>query len=154
MTVKAIVLLLLGICCFWPSFAQSQSPTTTDNAKALIEKGVKLKREKQYETALSLFHQAWRLSHSPHARAQIGLTEQILGLWIDAETHLQEALAATSDSWISKNRQALEKSLHAIGQHLGSLNIRGGVPGAEVRINGRLVGTLPLKQPARAVAGT
>src|SRR5579883_1574525 len=148
---KLLTLSLFLTFLFFSFPVLAQQPS---DPNALIHEGVVLRRKKQYEVALELFRQAWQLSHTPRARAQMGLTEQALGRWVEAEEHLKEALAVEKDAWIIKNRQPLEGALTVIGQHLGSLDVRGGVPGAEVRINGLLVGTLPLKQPIRAVIGT
>ena len=39
-----------------------------------------------------------------------------------------------------------------VGQHVGSLDVRGNVAGAEVRVEGRRVGSLPFARPVRVAA--
>jgi tetratricopeptide (TPR) repeat protein len=142
-----------------PALASAQpAPTATqspaDDPEALLQRGVDLRETGRDEEALALFEQAWQRSQSPRARAQVALAEQALGRWVDAEAHLSEALAAQRDPWIRRNRAALEGALRVIQQRLGSLEVRGGVPGARVELNGRPVGTLPLPELVRVVAGS
>src|SRR5262249_18802318 len=90
----------------------------------------------------------------PRTLAQIGLAEQALGRWVIAETHVARALEATADPWIAKHRTALDGALAIIRQHLGSLEVVADVSGAEILVDGRAVGTLPLRAPLRLVAGS
>jgi hypothetical protein len=83
----------------------------------------------------------------------MALAEQALGHWAAAEANLQEALRASADPWITKNRSTLESSLAVIDQRLGTLEILGQPVGAEVRVEGQVVGTLPLNKPLRVTAG-
>jgi len=142
-----------------PSYAVAQpAPATpaaaSDDPEALVQRGVDLREAGRDEEALALFEQAWSRSQSPRARAQVALAEQALGRWVLAEAHLAEALGAQRDPWIRRNRTALEGALRVIQQHLGSVEVRGGVPGAQVEINGRAVGVLPLTEVLRVVVGS
>lgn len=85
---------------------------------------------------------------SPRSAAQLGLAEQAVGRWEDAEVHVSEALRSPSDSWVAKHRAPLDQALAAIRAHIARIEISGDPPGAEVRVNGRAIGRLPL---ARAV---
>jgi hypothetical protein len=95
------------------------------------------------------FQKAVGLQKTPRAVAQLGLAEQALGLWIPAESHLQEALAEASDSWIQRTRKTLEDSLLFVRGHLGSVEVWGTPAGAEVVLDGAVAGTLPMARPAR-----
>jgi hypothetical protein len=132
-----------------PSVGWSQSSTP----EAHLQRGVALRRESHDVEALAEFRAAWEASHEARARAQMGLAEQSLGRWLEAEAHLDEALAAVGDPWIERYRAALEGARRAIAEHLGSLDVRCDAPGAEVRIAGRATETLPMARPARVLAG-
>lgn len=136
------------VVAFVPDLLHAQS------AETLIDRGVERRRAGDDEGALALFVEAWDLSHAPRARAQMALAEQALGHFVDAEAHLLEALAAESDPWIESRRADLLRALEALHEKLGSLEIRGGVDGAEVRIDGRPIATLPLDRPLRLPTGT
>jgi len=119
-----------------------------------LRRGFELREKGSDEAALAEFQRAYDLKKGARARAQMALAEQALGRWIDAEAHLTEALQQTRDPWIARNRPLLEQALGEIRQHVGSLELSGGTPGAEVRVNGRVAGKMPLDGPLRVEAGS
>lgn len=122
-------------------------------AESLITQGVALRTQQRDAEALALFEQANTISPSPRALAQIALAEQALNRWVIAERHLREALAATTDAWISRNTAPLHAALTAIEGHLGRLDVVANVPGAEIWIAAVQVGTIPLQAPVRVPTG-
>ena len=80
----------------------------------------------------------------------MALAEQALGLWVDAEEHLLEALThVESDTWAQKNRTTLTGALTVIQGHLSTLDVWGTPAGAAVFVNEKPIGTLPLNRPLR-----
>ncbi len=122
--------------------------------EAALRRGFELREKGSDEAALAEFQRAYDLKKGARARAQMALAEQALGRWIDAEAHLAEALQRTGDPWIVRNRTLLDQALGEIRQHIGSLELSGGTPGAEVRVNGRVAGKMPLGRPLRVEAGS
>ncbi|MFO0601559.1 MAG: PEGA domain-containing protein [Polyangiales bacterium] len=118
-----------------------------------IRRGLELRRAGHDDEALDAFRRAWELDRSPRARAQMGFAEQALGRWADADAHVREAGAAATDPWVVRNRAAIDTAIAVIDQHMGRLDVRGMPVGAAVFVDGRPVGTLPLAQPLRLVAG-
>jgi hypothetical protein len=143
-----ILLPWLAIFTVLSGAASAQSP-----ADVLIERGIDLRVQHKDREALEQFKKAYDVQATPRALAQIGLAEQALGSWADAEKHLSEALKS-SDPWILKNHDLLAESLRVVGAHLGSLEIESSVPGAELFVNGVKVSGLPLSAPVRLDAGT
>jgi hypothetical protein len=121
------------------AFAQSGT-----EADAAISKGVELRRQGKDEEALEFFQRANKLAPSPRAKAQIGLAEQAIGRWADAERDLGEAMAVGSDPWIAKQHSVLGEALNVIRRHVGSLTVKGEPAGAVVEMDGEAVGVLPL----------
>ena len=121
-------------------------------ADGLIAHGVELREHGKDDEALAVFKKALAKSPSPRARAQVGLAEQALGLWIVAESDLVIALGAVDDAWIAKNRGALEGALATVRRRLGSLEVRG-TEGAEIMLDGVRLGILPSPGPFRVEAG-
>lgn len=160
-TLRARVALLslslsVGVAALAPSDALAQrasSSAISPEAEALLQHGVSLRSAGRDADALEQFERAWTLTHSPRARAQIGLAEQALGRWLLAEDHLTEALA-TRDAWVERNRAALEEARLAVRRRLSTLDVQDAPPGAELFVNGNRVASLPLTAPIRVVAGT
>jgi tetratricopeptide (TPR) repeat protein len=147
------LLLLSSLCGAARAQGPATAPPPVSEADALIMQGLQLREQGKDSEALRLFERAHQLAPTPRALAQRALAEQALGHWAQAETHLREALAAAGDPWIAQHRQALESSLAVIAGHLGYLQINGGTAGAELRVDGQLVGRLPLSGPLRVVVG-
>jgi hypothetical protein len=125
-----------------------------DPAEALIEQGVKLRVEGKHAEALELFTRAHSLSPSARTLAQIGLAEGSLRRWLDAEGHLVAALDAHDTPWIEnrRNREALEQALVSVRRHIGGVTVLG-PEGAEVSVDGKVAGRLPLAAPLRLAEG-
>lgn len=120
----------------------------------LIKKGIEERRQGHDQRALELFKEAHAIDHGARSQAQMGLAEQALGLWVDAESHINAALAQDKDPWIQKNRDVIRKALEFVTSHLASLEVWGTPEGAEVLIGGRSAGALPLSAPLRITTGT
>lgn len=124
-----------------------------DTEDALIHRGIELRKQGNDRAALEEMQRAYAIKHAPRAAAQLGFAEQALGLWPDAEEHVHEALTATGDPWVRKNRATIESALATIRAHVGRVQIDGGEPGAQVTVNGRPVGSLPLRDSVPVNAG-
>jgi hypothetical protein len=136
-----------------PALAAGEMPPPAADAETLIRRGIELRRAGKDAEALSLLQQAYALDGTPRALAQVGLVEQALGKWGLADQHLRRALESAADAWVRKNRAALEEALKAISHHVGHVEVTGSPAGAEVRIDGELVGHLPLPGPISVAAG-
>jgi len=146
-SIRNAVLLLVLSLLVWPSSVRAE------DVDSLLRQGVQLRKEGKDREAFELFQRAVEIEKTPRALSQLGLAEQALGLWPKAESHIKEALAASEDPWIRKNRSTLGESLRTIDAHLGSLEIWGDPAGAEVLFNGRPVGTLPATGRVRVEIG-
>ncbi len=123
------------------------------DAETLISQGIALREQGKDDQALELFRQAEAKGKTPRATAQVALAEQALGMWVLAEAHLGGALAAKGDPWIEKNRAALEGALAVVQKHVGALEVRANVAGAEVYIDGTLASSLPRASALRIEVG-
>lgn len=144
---RAFVALIVVALSLGSSRAAAQS------ADALIEQGVALREQGRDEEAADVFARALEREPTPRARAQLGLAEQALGRWVDAERHVADALEERQDRWIASRSAVLEEALAEIRSHVGSLDVHADVAGAELRIGTRLVATLPLARPVHVEAG-
>jgi hypothetical protein len=142
--------LLLVACLLSPTLAHAEGA----GADALIERGIQLRQQGHDDQALAEFQRAYALTPTPRALAQMGLAEQALGQWVPAEQHVREALGARGDSWVDSHRSVLDGALATIAKHIGLLEIRGGMAGAEVRLDGVRIGALPIADARRVEVGT
>jgi tetratricopeptide (TPR) repeat protein len=137
-----------------PGADASPAPASKDSAvEMLISQGTELRKRGDDARALDAFERAWAVSHSARALAQVALAEQALGRWLEAHQHLQEALRDTADPWIIAHRTTLSAALNEIASQLGAVEITCNVVGAEVRIDGRLIGRTPLVGSVPVLAG-
>lgn len=128
------------------------SPTAGEE-EALIRRGVELRKARDDLAARAEFQKAYDMTHSPRAAAQLGLAEFALGRFDDADVHVSEALRAQRDPWISKYRKELDQSLVDLQNHVARVEVIGEPVGAEVYVNGRLSGRLPLENPVAVSEG-
>lgn len=118
-----------------------------------VRDGVALRRAGRDAEALTLFRAVVERCPQPRVRVQLAWAEQAVGRWVDAERDLRAALATRDDPWVEQRRARLEQDLLRIREHLGQLQVTGGVAGAEVLLDGAVVATLPMTEPVPAVVG-
>lgn len=144
--------LLVGAACA-VLLATTAPLARAQSVEVLLQEGLELRRQQRDAEALQRFMDAYNLSQSAQALAQVALAEQALGNFVEAEVHLQQALA-TQDPWINPRRPALQEALGQISAQLGTIEITGGVAGAQVFVNGVDRGTFPQAARIRARAGS
>lgn len=133
----------------WAHAAEPYGP----EEEALIRRGIEYRKTMDDLAARAEFQKAYDLTHSPRAAAQLGLAEFALGRWEDAEAHVGEALRSPKEPFIQKYRAQLDESLATIKNHIARVEVIGDPAGAEVLVNGRMAGRLPMTTPASVSAG-
>jgi tetratricopeptide (TPR) repeat protein len=136
------------------ALGQGQARADSDDADALINQGLKAMRKGDYQAALDAFRRAHQARPTTRSRTEIGLAEQALHRWVEAEVDLAGALAEEKDVWLEAHRSLLEKALADVHSHLGMLTVESGPRGAQVKINGEPRGLLPLAGPLFLLPGT
>ena len=124
-----------------------------DDPDSLISQGLKAMRKGDYQAALDAFRGAHQARPTTRSHAEIGLAEQALHRWLDAEADLAGAMAEEEDAWLKEHRSLLDKALADVRSHLGMLTVESGPHGAEVRVNGEPRGVLPLPNPLSVLPG-
>lgn len=121
--------------------------------EALIKQALDLRREQKDPLAYPLLQKAHAIGSTPRTAAQLGLVEINLGYWLDAERHLSESLAAKRDVWVHQHRATLEQNLEKARRAIGEVLVVGTPSGAEIEVNGKAVGSLPMQAPVRLGEG-
>jgi len=159
MNLRALAVLLAALSCLLGTartglLGGTLAFASDESDDAVIARGVALRKEGDDQAARDLFLKVYERSHSARAAGQLGLAEQALGRWEEAEAHLREALRSPDDPWVKKNHDALSRDMLLIKSHIARVEIVGEPEGAELLINGRAVGKLPLSGPISTSAGS
>jgi hypothetical protein len=120
----------------------SATSYAAEDPEALIRDGIELRRHGEDAKAHGYFQRAYEVTHTPRAAAQLALVNQALGLYLEAEHHLTEALE-TQDPWVLSHRGILEKSRQTVRAHLGKIELRGLPSGATVAWAGQAAQPVP-----------
>jgi hypothetical protein len=92
-------------------------PARAEDPEALIKQGVELRRRGEDARAEGYIRRAYQLAATPRTAAQLGLVELAVSEYLEADSHLTEALKA-KDAWVNEHRQALEASRATARKHL------------------------------------
>jgi hypothetical protein len=133
-------------------FQSAQARADAAEVEALIAKGNELRRAGTPGPALPYFQKAYELARTPRTVGQLGLAELAAGYPVEAADHLAAALQSPNDPSIVKYKQMLADALKLARAQVGDLAVDGSPAGAEVVVDGRAVGTLPLASPVKLAA--
>jgi hypothetical protein len=147
------VLLLLGA----PAIARAaEEDGQVDLAtQDLVQQGIQLRRSGKDEAALRAFLDAEaRSPSSVRVLLHVTAAAQATGRWLLAHQYLQKAAQYRSDPYYQRHRASVQAVEDAVAQRVGQLRVIGTPSGAEVLINGEVVGTLPMDGPRPLVVGS
>lgn len=129
-------------------------PPAASEVAPLIEQAAALLEADNDHDALRLLQRAALLDPaSARVRVYLAAAHQAMGEWIAAEQDLSFALAQRDDPYIVEHEEALNEALSSIESRLGLLQVSGQPEGADVFLDGQILGTLPLELPARILSG-
>jgi hypothetical protein len=151
------LLLMAAVPCAVCGEAQAQSSGRAENPEAdkFVAEGIELRARGKDTEALRAFQKAAEIDpDSVRVQIHLATVYQALGNWLLAEEYLSMALARQNHPYVNRHRQTLEDAKRVIDGNIGRLEVEGEPAGAEVRLNGRLVGTLPLAAPIRSTVGS
>jgi tetratricopeptide (TPR) repeat protein len=139
--------LLAGV----PSTSTAQE---TSSLEALIQEGIRLRRDGDDEKALEVFRQAERLQPSSvRVLLHLATAAQAAGHWVEADTYIRRVFEYRDDPYYRRYQSDIAMVEQLIATRVGRFQVVGSPQGAEVRLNGRVVGRLPMEEPERLEAG-
>jgi len=149
MGVKYLVVLVL--------LAQAAPPGggAEDKAKAkvLLQEGLALDRRGDKAQALKKFQAAYAAYPSPKLWFNIGQVERDLGHAAEAAEAFEKFLALVPDA-LPEDKKVAKSAVAQLGKKLGRLQVRCETSGAEVAVDGKSVGRVPLPGPLWATPGS
>jgi hypothetical protein len=131
----------------------AQPAAPAGSAVVLYEEGVKLAEKKDYQAAEAKFVAAWAIQRSYDVAANLGEVEMQLGKPADAAGYFTYALANFPLGGKSQTREWITGRLNEAKSKIFTLTLDVGVPGAEVRINGKSAGKAPIADALFVPAG-
>lgn len=137
-----------ALLCASTAFAQQA------DFDAQVQHGIALRESNQSDAALEHLRRVWETTRYPRALAQIAVTEQTLGRWVEADRSFREVLALSAHPWVQQNRARIEQSLATVGEHIGEFEVSGVPPGTELWVDDQRMATTPLAAALRLTVGT
>lgn len=131
-----------------PARAGNDANGDDPQLEAPIQQGIALRRAGNDEAALTLFtNLAQTYPDSVRVLLHVTTAAQATGRWLVAYNYLQKALLHQNEPYFIRYRSAIKSIEDTTAQHVGQFRAVGAPIGAEVRISGELVGTLPMSDP-------
>ena len=150
-----LVTCLGGVVLLGAVFAASPASAAEDAVvEALIQRGIQLRRNSADEDALAVFLEAEKQDPtSVRVLLHVVTAAQAAGKWLMADAYMRKVSALSDDPYYRRHADAIEVVRRSIAARIGSFHVQGGPDGASVRLDGQLVGTLPMVEPASVEAG-
>jgi hypothetical protein len=144
-----VVVFANAVCAATPVFAAEDAVV-----EALIQRGIQLRRDNSDEEALAVFLEAEKQDPtSVRVLLHVVTAAQAAGKWLLADSYMRKVTALESDAYYQRHADAIDVVRRSIAARVGTFQAQGGPDGASVRLDGQLVGTLPMTAPASIEAG-
>jgi hypothetical protein len=149
MRIKVTLGLLLLMTGFAPGVvdhaAFAAEPAASEDVEDQINQGIALRRAGKDEAALGVFLDVEkRAPESVRVLLHIATAALAAGKWTMASDYMQKASAHRDDPYFQKHKAAIDNVQRVISQHVGLFRASGAPAGAEVRLSGEMIGTLPM----------
>lgn len=149
MNVTALVLVS------WLAQAGGATPTSPDaklQAQTLLKEGAQKYQQGAYEEALESFSRAYATFDSPKLLFNIGQAHRALGHALEAIYAFEKFVELTTDASPELIAEAKRASAE-VAVVVGSLQIECSLSGADIEVDGKLVGRAPFSYAVRATIG-
>lgn len=134
-----------------PTDAVAQDDTTAED---LVQESIRLRREGKDEMALEVLRHAERMQPgSVRILLHMSTAAQAAGHWLEADEYIRRVYERAEDPYFRRYESDIATVRQQIEARIGRLQVLGTPAGAEVRLNGHAVGTLPMAEPYRVEAG-
>ena len=135
------------------SRASAQNADAKAAARAAFEKGVAAFDDRRFAEAAEAFDTAYRLSPAYVVLYNIGQVDVILGRSVEAVDAFDRYLKQGASAVPADRRREVEGEIEKQTARIGTIAVRTFPDGAQLRVDGALVGTTPLPKPVRVTAG-
>jgi hypothetical protein len=137
------------------SFSSSASAQESAEVEAILKRGIQLRKDGQDEAALAVFQEAEaQAPNSVRVLLHVATAAQAASKWLLADEYLKKADTHKNDPYYIRYSAEIEEVRNTTAQRVGHFRAVGDPSGAEVILNGQVVGTLPMENPKTLEAGT
>ena len=136
-----------------PSSAAPASAEVLKEAGERYARGLSLYGDGEFLLALVEFERAYQLSSNYKVLYNIGQVRIQLGRYAKAKEALEDYLKAGGANLSPERTQAVNKDLATLAERTASLNIVTREVGADISLDGKVIGTSPLSAPLVVDAG-
>ena len=151
------ILISLGLLSAVPQAALAQeqdaSPQRTEAAMR-FERGVEFYNAGALAAALVEFERAYELVSDYRVLFNIARVHVEQNHYVEGVRAYERYLEEGGDQLSKARRTQAEQELEVLRARIGSVTVRSNVAGAELSLNGKTVGTLPLSEPIELDPGT
>jgi hypothetical protein len=145
----------LAIAAAVLSVTSSARAQESAEVEAILKRGIQLRRDGQDEAALAVFQEAEaQAPNSVRVLLHVATAAQAASKWLLADEYLRKADQHKNDAYYVKYQNEIEEVKNITAQRVGHFRAVGEPSGAEVILNGQVVGTLPMENPKTLEAGT
>jgi hypothetical protein len=145
---------LAAVCVTVPSVAsvahaQSKDPASVSNVDAArrhFKRGVELFTERNFSAALVEFQRANQRQPNWRIHFNIAQTQVELGEYADAIRSFQTYLSLGGGEVEDARRSEVDHQVQRLSGYVGRVTVKTSVPGAEVWIDDRMLGTSPIQE--------
>jgi len=137
------------------SVSSSASAQESAEVEAILKRGIQLRKDGQDEAALAVFQEAEaQAPNSVRVLLHVATAAQAASKWLLADEYLKKADTHKNDPYYIRYINEIEEVRNTTAQRVGHFRAVGEPSGAEVILNGQVVGTLPMENPKTLEAGT
>src|SRR6478735_6497933 len=136
-----------------PAASSAPSPEVLKEAGERYTRGLALYADGEFLLALVEFERAYQLSNNYKVLYNIGQVRMQLGRYAKAKEALEDYLKAGGTSLSAERTQAVNKDLATLAERTASLNVLTSEVGADISLDGKVIGTSPLSAPLIVDAG-
>lgn len=155
--------LVTGVCVAWSAPAHAQAAATgagvtagaspQEVAAEHFERGLELYREGSLDAALVEFERAYESVSDYRVLYNLAQVQTQRGEYVEALSLFDKYLREGGSEIAAARRSEVEQDLVKLNGRVARLWVESNAPGAELFVNGKLAGLLPLEQPVLVNSG-
>jgi hypothetical protein len=134
----------LGVSLSFATQAQASEPTAEERAGKLRDQAFAALSARHYAEAADRFREAWELGRDFMDICNLGRAEMDLGRWREAAEHITICVKVIPESQKPVFSERFERFQRQAYAKVGALSITANVPGADVFVDDKIVGKIPL----------